>query len=64
MNFWHDAFDPAREMSAYHRLAIEPMRMNDLLSIWKFGSTSKEGRNIILDCEVACARVDDPLKVL
>ena len=64
LNFWHDAFDPAREMSAYHRLAIEPMRMNDLLSIWKFGSTSSEGRNIILDCEVARAKVDDPLKVL
>jgi len=64
LNFWHDAFDPAREMSAYHRLAIEPMRMNDLLSIWKFGSTSNVGRNIILDCEVTCSRVDDPLKVL
>ena len=63
-NFWNDAFDPAREMSAYHRLAIEPMRMNDLLSVWKLGSTSNEGRNIILDCEVACAKVDDPLKVL
>ncbi len=64
LNFWQDAFDPAREMSAYHRLAIEPMRMNDLLSVWNFGSTSNEGRNIILDCEVACARVDDPLAVL
>jgi hypothetical protein len=64
LNFWHDAFDPAREMSAYHRLAIEPMRMNDLLSIWSFGSRSNEGRNIILDCEVACAKVDDPLEVL
>jgi hypothetical protein len=64
LNFWHDAFDPAKEMSAYHRLAIEPMRMNDLLSIWSFGSKSNEGRNIILDCEVACAKVDEPLEVL
>jgi len=64
MNFWHDAFDPAKEMSAYHRLAIEPMRMNDLLSVWRFGSNSNVGRNIILDCEVASAKVDDPLAVL
>ena len=64
LNFWHDAFDASREMSAYHRLAIEPMRMNDLLSVWSFGSTSNEGRNIILDCEVSCAKVDDPLEVL
>ena len=64
LNFWKDAFDPAREMSAYHRLAIEPMRMKDLLSIWKFGSTSNQGRNIILDCEVARSKVEEPLEVL
>ena len=62
--FWEDALDPARELSAYHRLAITPFQLNDLISVWHFASKWNQGRNIIIDCEVSGARVEDALGVL
>ena len=63
-NFWEQAVDPAREMSAYHRLSITPFQLADLASVWHFASKWNKGRNIIIDCEVNRALVDDALAVL
>jgi hypothetical protein len=63
-SFWEDALDQGRELSAYHRLAITPFQLNDLISVWHFASKWNQGRNIIIDCEVSGARVDDALGVL
>ena len=63
-SFWEDALDPARELSAYHRLSITPFELTDLASVWHFASKWNQGRNIIIDCEVSRALVDDALGVL
>jgi len=63
-NIWTDALDPARDLAAYHRLAISPFRLPDLLAVWGMGSRKGSNKNIILDCEVEDALVDDALSVL
>ena len=63
-SFWEDALKQGRELSAYHRLAITPFQLSDLISVWHFASKWNQGRNIIIDCEVSGARVDDALGVL
>jgi hypothetical protein len=62
-------FGGNRELAAYHRLAISPFRFEDLLSIWRAQRPSQTSRNapamnIILDCEVDGANVDEALDVL
>ncbi|MCH2143727.1 MAG: hypothetical protein MK082_01135 [Phycisphaerales bacterium] len=61
---WTPSFKTSRDLSAYHRLAISPFRIEDLLSIWRTGSTGSGNLNVILDCEVTDARVDNGLDVL
>ena len=63
-NVWTDAIDPARDLIAYHRLAISPFRLSDLFTVWKMGSKRGTAKNVILDCEVEDAIVDDALAVL
>ena len=63
-SFWEDALNRGRDLSAYHRLAITPFQLHDLISVWHFASKWNHGRNIIIDCEVTGARVDDALGVL
>lgn len=62
-------FGSNRELEAYHRLAISPFRFEDLLSIWRAQRPSQTSRNapamnIILDCEVDGAKVNEALDVL
>ena len=61
---WSPVFDQTRDLSAYHRLAISPFRLEDLLKIWGRDGRRSSRLNVILDCEVTGARVDDPLDVL
>ncbi|MDG2029688.1 MAG: hypothetical protein P8J45_01660 [Phycisphaerales bacterium] len=61
---WHQVFDQTRDLSAYHRLAISPFRLEDLLRIWGCGSGHEGKLNVILDCEVTGALVEDALDVL
>jgi hypothetical protein len=63
-NIWTDALDPARDLAAYHRLAISPFRLRDLLAVWRIGSRKSTTKNVIIDCEVDDALVDDALSVL
>ncbi len=61
---WNPVFDPTKDLAAYHRLAISPFRLEDLLSIWRMGAKSSQSLNVILDCEVQDAVVDNALEVL
>lgn len=61
---WNPVFDPTRDLAAYHRLAISPFRLEDLLSIWRIGAKGTETLNVVLDCEVKDAIVSDALEVL
>lgn len=63
-NIWTDALDPARDLAAYHRLAISPFRLEDLMVVWRIGSRKSMTKNVIIDCEVDDALVDDALSVL
>jgi len=61
---WSPIFDPARDMAAYHRLAISPFRIEDLLAIWNSCSPGEGHLNVIMDCEVTESLVPDGLDVL
>ena len=61
---WMEALDPGVGLSAYHRLTMAPFRLSDLVSVWHFASRWNQGVNIILDCEVSHARVEDAMSVL
>lgn len=61
---WNPVFDPTKDLAAYHRLAISPFRLEDLLSIWRMGAKGSRSLNVILDCEVKDAIVDNALEVL
>jgi hypothetical protein len=61
---WAHSLESNRDLSAYHRLAISPFRLEDLLSIWRFGNVGKRNLNVILDCEVTEARTHDAMEVL
>lgn len=63
-NGWDPVFDQTRDLSAYHRLAISPFRIEDLLGVWAGDRSGGPRLNVILDCEVTGARVDDALDVL
>ena len=61
---WSPSFKTSRDLSAYHRLAISPFRIEDLLSVWRSGSTGRDSLNVVLDCEITGALVEDGLDVL
>lgn len=61
---WSPVFDPARDLAAYHRLAISPFRIEDLLSVWQRTTSGTGHLNVIMDCEVTESLVEDGLGVL